>query len=363
MNDFSLPPQPASVLYLRFVEFAQQPLPEQQRLRAQLDARVTQALQGLPLADRLVLEAADGMIVVVLDNPAGALVAAQRCLQGAEALPLGIGLNHGPVAPVSDKGAVAGIDGDGIADAAVAAGFASAGELLATRDFRDVLVEQAPARDTELRSRGMYTDARLRRHELWTLAPQAAVQRRKRLRTIAAGGALALLLLAFGLRFLLATPAVLVFNVTPSGKVYVDGRHEGATPPLQRLELRSGRHVVEVRHVEHPTLRREVDLKAGEQMMIRHSFAPPGLLLFDVLPGGEIFVDGLPQGHLPGLTQLELSSTEHRIDIYYESYPPLTVNLALQPGQQAVIRHRFEPEAPPAEPPADPAARKPKGKR
>lgn len=363
MNDFSLPPQPASVLYLRLAGLAEQPPPEQQRLRAQLDARVTQALQGLLPADRLVLEAADGMVIVVLDNPAAALTAGQRCLQGADALPLCVGLNHGPVAPVSANGAVVRVDGDGIADAAVVAGFAEAGEPLATRDFRDVLAEQAPARDAGLRSRGMFTDQRLRRHELATLDPQASAQRRKRMLTIAAGGALALLLLAFALRFLLATPAVLVFDVSPSGKVYVDGRHEGSTPPLKRLELRPGRHTVEVRHVEHPTLRREVELESGEQTMIRHSFAPPGLLLFDVLPGGEVFVDGLPQGHLPGLTQLELTSTEHRIDVYYESYPPLTVNVALQPGQQAVIRHRFEPEAPAAEPPADPAARKPKGRR
>ncbi|MGH6961908.1 MAG: hypothetical protein ACREE7_15610, partial [Dongiaceae bacterium] len=134
------------------------------------------------------------------------------------------------------------------------------------------------------------------------------------------------------------------------------------TPPLKRLELRAGSHRVELRHSEHPSMQLEVDLKPGEQRVIRHSFAPPGVLLFEIEPGGEVFVDGIPQGHIPGLERLELSSTEHRIDVYLESFPPLTVNVTLQPGQQTVIRYRFEAEKP-AEAPAGPTTRKPGAKR
>ncbi|HSW14366.1 MAG TPA: hypothetical protein VLI06_16080 [Solimonas sp.] len=362
MNDSSHPTILASVLYLRLDSLAEQPDAEQDRLRALLDAVVGRALQPLPLADRLVLDGSDGLVVVVLANPLGALSAAERSLQNSSGLPLAIGIGQGLVEAVAAKGSTAGIGGDGIAIAGAAAASAVPGQLLVTTGFREALAEQAPEREALLRPAGLTVEAAAQQYDLHTPGPRSAVQRRGKVLQLAAGMALLLLVLAGVMRsgaFL--KPATLAFEVNPSGKVYVDGEIQGATPPLRKLEVRPGRHRIEVRHTEHPPMLLDVDLKPGQRMVVRHQFAAPGILLFDILPGGEVFVDGIPQGHIPGLEKLELSSTQHRIDVYYESFPPLTVDVNIQPGQQALIRHRFEPEAPPQEAAPDP--RKPRGKR
>src|SRR2546430_15709105 len=85
----------ASVVFLKVQEFARRPVTEQARMRAQLDAVVAVTTAELAPASRIVLEASDGIAVVVLADPAGAL----RLPQGAMAAaaprpPLPVGLNH-----------------------------------------------------------------------------------------------------------------------------------------------------------------------------------------------------------------------------------------------------------------------------
>jgi hypothetical protein len=61
-------------------------------------------------------------------------------------------------------------------------------------------------------------------------------------------------------------------GLTPRGEVFVDGVARGRTPPLARLELPPGRHAIVVRHPGYPPFERSVDLKAGEQATIVHTF-------------------------------------------------------------------------------------------
>src|SRR5436309_321860 len=105
----------ASVVFLRIQEFARRPVSEQARLRAQLEAVVAVTTAELEPAGRIVLEASDGAVIVVLDDPRGALRLAQRALAaGAAGLPLSAGLNHGAV-QLSGGKRNEGMAGDGIA--------------------------------------------------------------------------------------------------------------------------------------------------------------------------------------------------------------------------------------------------------
>jgi hypothetical protein len=70
-------------------------------------------------------------------------------------------------------------------------------------------------------------------------------------------------------------PAVLEFKITPRGDVFIDGVLKGKTPPLQRLEIKPGRHSIEVRNSPYPPLRLEVNLASAEEMRITHSFTRP----------------------------------------------------------------------------------------
>ena len=154
MNDSSLPPIMASALYLRLSDFNELPAPDQERLKAQLVSCVRRGLQGLNLPDRIVLDGADGLIVVVLDHPEGALDAAEACLRGATGLHLQVGIDHGPTLPVAEGDAVVGMIGDGIGIAGAAAGLCPPGELRLTQAFRDALASRAPGRLALLHAEG-----------------------------------------------------------------------------------------------------------------------------------------------------------------------------------------------------------------
>src|SRR5262249_55092699 len=85
----------ASVVFLRIQEFARRPVSEQARLRAQLEAVVAVTGAEVEPAGRIVLDASDGAVIVVLDDPRAALQLAERALTaGAAGLPLSAGLNH-----------------------------------------------------------------------------------------------------------------------------------------------------------------------------------------------------------------------------------------------------------------------------
>lgn len=172
----------ASVVFLKIQEFARRPVQEQARLRAQLEAVVAVTVAELPIAHRIVLDAADGTAVAVLADPKGALRLAERALTAhAAGLPLCIGIDHGTVQMASGGRGGNGMIGDGIAVAASVAEFASPSQLMISRTFRDALAEITPGMEAGLFPAGVFTDAGLRTHELFSPDHPAAGRRQKRL--------------------------------------------------------------------------------------------------------------------------------------------------------------------------------------
>ncbi|HEX5092251.1 MAG TPA: hypothetical protein VFV84_06125 [Burkholderiales bacterium] len=176
-------PQPsvyASVAFLKIHDFARRPVIEQARVRAQLEAVVAVTLGEIADADRAVLDSADGVALVVVGDPRGALRAAARALAAGKAgLPLAIGITHGAVRQTG-KGKNQGLMGDGIAVAAAIAEVAGAQKLLITREFRDALADARPGAEAELEAAGTHTDASLRSHELFAYNARAPMRRGRR---------------------------------------------------------------------------------------------------------------------------------------------------------------------------------------
>jgi hypothetical protein len=169
----------ASVVFLKVQEFARRPASEQARLRAQLEAVVAVVTAELDPAARIVLDASDGVAIVVLRDPPEALRLGERALSASAAgLPLSAGINHGAVQASGEKNA-RGMAGDGIAVAAAAAEFASPARLLATRSFRDALADASPGREAVLARAGTFSDPGLRAYELYGLDPRGERRRRR----------------------------------------------------------------------------------------------------------------------------------------------------------------------------------------
>lgn len=275
----SASPVYANVAFLRIPEFDARSVTEQASLKDRLEGRVKAALGPVVPGDRVVLDADDGVALVLFGDSARALRIAQS-LRGEEAF-LQVGLNYGPLA-LTSQGPEARVFGDGLASAAAAARFATPEKILVTQDFVRALETQAPELAAELTSAGEFTDTRVRQHQLFTPDPVRGAQRRRRILWSTVGGVAAILLLGVFAReanriFFPPRPAIITLAVKPRGEVFVDGISKGITPPLKNLEVAAGKHVVTIRNPGAPPLELALNLKAGEETTITHTFAtrPP----------------------------------------------------------------------------------------
>ena len=270
----------ASVVFIGIAEFTRKPVLEQANLRSRLEAAVAAATAPLEEADRAVLDAPDGAAIVVLGNVPGALQAAEAALAAAEGAPIGVSINFGPVTLVSDRDDSR-LIGDGIDAAISIAGFTSSGGLMVSRSFRDALAATTPGLAAHFCPAGVFTDANVRSHELFSL--DAAAQRAKSRRFIAfaALACLGILALGVGAKFALQRlvesrqPAFLVFDVRPQGEIYLDGVMKGKAPATTRLQVAAGAHTIELRNGKFPPFITEVSLSPGEEIQVKHSFTAP----------------------------------------------------------------------------------------
>jgi class 3 adenylate cyclase len=67
-------------------------------------------------------------------------------------------------------------------------------------------------------------------------------------------------------------PATIVFAIQPWGEIYVNGRSRGVTPPMKSLKLEPGKYKIEVRNTTFPAHAESLDLKARDEITVRHKF-------------------------------------------------------------------------------------------
>jgi hypothetical protein len=266
-------PIAAHVAFLRIPGFDGRSVAEQASLKDRLEGRVRAAIASIDESDRVVLDAEDGVALLLFGDPARALRIAQS-LRGEEAF-MQVGLNHGSVARTADEGGA--VFGDGLAAAATAARFASPERILVTEEFRRRLEASSPELADDLVSAGEFSDTRLRQHLLFTPDPRRGAERRRRYLLRLVGGVVAILILGIAAResarwLFPPKPAVIVLAVKPRGEVFLDGVAKGRTPPLTRLEVPAGHHVVSIRNPGFAPLQITLNLQAGEETTITHTF-------------------------------------------------------------------------------------------
>jgi len=275
MPNIATPPAHASVAFLRVPGFDARPVVEQAAAKQALEGRAREALASLPDADRAMLDAEDGVALILFGDPARALETLEALAARGE--PLQAGLNYGPLA-LTAKGGDGRVFGDGLAAAAAAARFATPERTLVTDEFRRALAATDPVRAASLAPAGDFTDTRVRLHSLYAVDRARRRTQRRRLLLQAVAGVAAILFLGVSARvvhhvYFPAAPATLVLAIKPRGEVWVDGALRGRTPPLTEVELPPGRHAIVVRFPGAPAFEAQLQLKAGERRTIAHSFA------------------------------------------------------------------------------------------
>lgn len=230
-------------------------------------------LAGWPDDSRLVVQAPDGAAIVALDDPMRLLDA---ILRAAATSRLTAGLHRGPVhvSKVSDETQ---ISGAGLTGARSAAG-SVAHPVVLTPEFRGALVAAAPDAASALAPVAMERRPGAPGRELFTCDP--AWGRLRRQRRMLVGGGIVAGILGFGVvtravrQGLEASqrPGFVQFVIKPAGEIWVDGEFKGNSPPITRLSLRPGHHALEVRSGSFKPLKLNVELKAGEELQVSHTF-------------------------------------------------------------------------------------------
>jgi PEGA domain-containing protein len=266
----------ASVAYVRIPNFEGLPVAEQVANKERLFGRAQDALASVESADRAVLDADDGLAIVLFAEPARALGLCEHIHQQDAFEPLQVGLNFGPLALAAND-AEPRVLGDGLGGAAAAARFAEPDRLLVTEGFARALRMSDPARAADLAKAGDFTDTRVRHHVLYAPDPNRSTLRRRRFALYAVGGVAAMLLLGVIARgiyqpILRSRPGTVSLEVRPRGEVYVDGVYHGRIPPLTEVQLPPGPHRVQLRNPGSLTHNVTIEVKPGERMTLAHTF-------------------------------------------------------------------------------------------
>jgi hypothetical protein len=269
----------ANVAFLRIPQFSTLPVGEQAALKEKLEGRARLALESIPADERAVLDAEDGLALVLFCDPARALDVVQVLHAASSDAPLLAGLSYGPLA-LTSRGSEGRVLGDGLSAAAAAARFASPEKLLVTGDFAKALQLKHPARAAGLATAGDFTDTRVRLHSFYTPDTKLGSHYRRRMLAYGVGGVAGILLLGVAgretaRRLAPPLPAVLKLSVKPRGEIFVDGVSRGHAPPLQEIEVAAGKRVVQVRSPGYPALEITLDLKPGERTTLAHTFTRP----------------------------------------------------------------------------------------
>lgn len=165
-----------SVLFVDLAGYAQLPVTDQLRQKRVLNALLAQELARVPKADRVVHDVEGGAAVAFLADAESALVAAIGIHTDAGELKLRMGLDLGTVHVVQNLGGQVAVVGDGVNDAQRVAACAEAGQLLASRAYRDMVSRLSAEHAALFDIAALRTDAQRREHELFQVRFSAQAQ-------------------------------------------------------------------------------------------------------------------------------------------------------------------------------------------
>jgi len=363
-----------SVLWATLTAYAEADVRTQVDQREALHRAAARALEGVPSEDRIVLETDLGLAVCFLGGPPVAARAAGALRAPAEsgaALPLALGLSHGPVAVLTESDSVPRLIGDGVVVAERMAAFAAAGQILASRAFTDAAAP-GRVRDRAFRALGNRTDAQLRAHEVFELLPDGAAaltdpatpaappgdRRAGPLAAVAAlvavAGLLAALLAPDRAPAPVAKPAAAPAAAVaappapaPAPSVVAAPEAGPADPQPATRAAADPMPAVAPLRPERPAARpapaEPVRAASGRTESARPPAGPPAKAVIGlaVSPWGEVFVNGRRAGVSPPLTSIDVAAGRVTVELRNGDAPPYRETLQVAPGEEVRVRHRF----------------------
>ena len=167
-----------TVVFADLVGHTRRPVEEQKEFKRRFTMAVCKAIEGVPEAERVIVDSGDGAAIVFTVDPEDALFAAVH-LRKEFGESLRVGINLGPLQLVKDVNGAPGVVGDAINCANRVMSFALPGQVLASRSYRDAVSMLAADYGKLFSYEGLRTDKHVREHEVYVVGDVTARPRRK----------------------------------------------------------------------------------------------------------------------------------------------------------------------------------------
>jgi len=355
-----------SVAFIDIVEYSKKSVAEQMRAKEQFNLLLAQALADVPSKDRIILDTGDGAAISFLGDPEDGLflgLALRDALaeRGDETLRLRTGINLGPVRLVKDINGQPNIIGDGINVAQRVMSFAEINQVLASRSYYEVVSALSPDYAHLFNFEGARTDKHVREHEVYALGKAPAPPRPPRRK-----------------------PGAAEVHATALMEKIVHAAHTGRAQVMRRPPLVTGLTValilliaialrIAVKNAE-AEAERQAEIAASTVVMPRPlkakprtsepppqvAEAPPapkprpakkpprseeaaatGTVRLNVLPWGEIRINGNQYGVSPPLRDIALKPGVYKLEIRNPGFASYLQVIEVKSGEEIKIQHRF----------------------
>lgn len=361
-----------TVAFIDIVEYSKKSVAEQMQAKEQFNLLLAQALAEVPAKDRIILDTGDGAAISFLGEPEDGLflgLALRDAFAGQsdETLRLRIGINLGPVRLVKDINGQPNIIGDGINVAQRVMSFAEINQVLVSRSYYEVVSALSPDYAHLFSFEGARTDKHVREHEVYALGNEPAPPRPPRRKPGAAAAHAAAAMEKLGYTasttrakimrhppLATALAVALILGIAVSVRIVVKAAEaeakreaENTAPtivmprPLPAkpekpvaAEPKRPAPVAEAAPAPKPQPAKKPPRPAEEP-------AATGTVRLNVLPWGEIHINGNQYGVSPPLRDIALKPGIYKLEIRNPGFASYLQVIEVVPGEEIKIRHRF----------------------
>lgn len=354
-----------SVAFIDIVEYSKKSVADQMRAKEQFNLLLAQTLADVPTKDRIILDTGDGAAISFLGDPEDGLflgLALRDALaeRSDETLRLRTGINLGPVRLVKDINGQPNIIGDGINVAQRVMSFAEINQVLASRSYYEVVSALSPDYAHLFSFEGARTDKHVREHEVYALGKAPAPPRPPRRK-----------------------PGAAEVHATAIMEKIIHAAHATRAQIMRRPPLVTGLTVtlilvtafalrIAVKKAE-AEAERQAEIAASTVVMPRPLKAKPrasepppqvaetppppkprpakkrsedaasatGTVRLNVLPWGEIRINGNQYGVSPPLRDIALKPGVYKLEIRNPGFASYLQVIEVKSGEEIKIQHRF----------------------
>lgn len=330
-----------SIVFIDVVEFSKKSVADQMRIKDELNRLLAQALKDVPTKDRIILDTGDGAAVSFLGDPEEGLylgLALRDAVAVGSALRLRTGINLGPVRLVKDINNQPNIIGDGINVAQRVMSFAETGQVLVSRSYYEVVSALSSDYAKLFSYGGPRTDKHVREHEVYVLGDLPTPQRAPREKSAHAaafeklGNTASTARHGVMRRPKLATALTVILILLVAVWIRLTFREDAG------LDLITESPQAETQYTAPPKAKPARKAEAPQP----EPATTTGTVRLNVLPWGEIYIDGRKFGVSPPLRDIALKPGQHRIEIRNPGFASYVQLVEVRAGEEIRIRHRFQ---------------------